>query len=524
MPATSRALEESKLSGLVDLIGNSFRVRPNQDPVYVDVGGNLRRIAAPQHQVVYGRRGSGKSCLLVHFHRSVAENSGILSIYIDCDEIKRLSYPDVLIRLLLNILEQLPSARRPWWKFRAKPSPVEGAVEDLRAILDLAEEVDVTEEIRSADTEKLEASVSMPKLSTVGTTVTTEVTQGRTSAFHSRKLDRLERHLQDYKAALTGTLDASGFKHGALILDDFYLVHPTVQPDVVDYLHRLVRGTSLYLKIGTVRHRTSLVRIADQTVGVEEHQDIEEIDLDRTFEDTNATQDFLQLMLDSMGREQGIEAASQRYLSDDGRLALTLASGGVPRDYLTIFVEAVTAARASNKTKWLTPTTVYKGAGRVSYRTKLKYLRDDSGLDATPLELVFQDLLTFCLREKRKTAFLVAQTEVVQHSDQHELVQQLMDFKLIHVIESDTSAASGRSGRYEAYTLDFALFMEPRLRSIEHVQFWRVDEQRRRAGVREAPVYALERANAAVDGVHTAQITEDLVADIWSDMGIDNGS
>jgi hypothetical protein len=69
-----------------------------------------------------------------------------------------------------------------------------------------------------------------------------------------------------------------------------------------------------------------------------------------------------------------------------------------------------------------------------------------------------------------------------------------MDFKLVHVVEPDTSAASGRPGRYEAYTLDFSLFMEPRKRNIEHVEFWKIDDQRRRVGIREAPVYPLQRA------------------------------
>ena len=522
MASTSRSLEDARLDGLVDFIGDSFRVRPNHDPVYVDVGDNLNRVKSPQHQVIYGRRGSGKSCLLVHFHRRIAPDAGIFSIYIDCDEIKRLSYPDLLIRLLLDVLEKFPAASRPRWKFWVKPSLAEGAIADLRTLLELAEDVDVVEEVKSEDAERLEASLTGGKLARVGTTVTSAVTKGRTSAFHARKLESLERHFRDYKDALIEALGACTSHHGALILDDFYLVHPTVQPDVVDYVHRLLRGTSLYLKIGTVRHRTSLVRIAGQTIGVEEHQDIEEITLDRTFEETDATQEYLQNMLDAMGRKKDIEDASQRFLSDGGRLALTLASGGVPRDYLRIFVEAVSVARGSGNTKWLTPTAVYKGAGRVSYRTKLKHLREDSGLDATPLERIFQDLLTFCLREKRKTAFLIAQAEVTQHSDQHELIQQLMDFKLIHVIESDTSAASGRSGRYEAYTLDFALFMEPRLRGIEHVEFWRVDSQRRRSGVREAPVYGLERAVSATAAAHAAPTTEDVFAGIEADVGVED--
>jgi len=35
------------------------------------------------------------------------------------------------------------------------------------------------------------------------------------------------------------------------MIDDFYLIHRDVQPDVVDYLHRLLRGTGASMKIGT---------------------------------------------------------------------------------------------------------------------------------------------------------------------------------------------------------------------------------------------------------------------------------
>jgi len=74
-----------------------------------------------------------------------------------------------------------------------------------------------------------------------------------------------------------------------------------------------------------------------------------------------------------------------------------------------------------------------------------------------------------------------------------------MDFKLVHVIEANTSAASGRPGRYEAYTLDFSAFVEQRRRGIEIVEFWKTDDSHRRRGVREAPVYDLARARAAAE-------------------------
>ncbi|HYQ57697.1 MAG TPA: hypothetical protein VEP89_10160, partial [Draconibacterium sp.] len=152
-------------------------------------------------------------------------------------------------------------------------------------------------------------------------------------------------------------------------------------------------------------------------------------------------------------------------LNPDAFHALVLASGGVPRDFLNIFVEAISASVAVKDTRWLTPTYIWKGASRLSYRTKLTNLRDEAVSDASPLEKVYRDLVKFCLKEKRKTGFLVSQEAAQERPNIHELILQLMDFKLIHVIEPDTSAASGRKGRFEAYTLDFSLFMEPRLRN-----------------------------------------------------------
>jgi hypothetical protein len=335
-------------------------------------------------------------------------------------------------------------------------------------------------------------------------------------SFTAEKLDTLERHFQDYKDVIVEALRQADFDSGAVIIDDFYLFQRAVQPDIVDYLHRLLRGTDLYMKLGTVRHRTTLLRHDEQPIGIDPSQDVEDISLDRTFEDVDSTEEFLGLMLDSLCRQVNIDSGSH-FVSADGLLHLTLASGGVPRDYLNTLVEAVPAARSLGQQR-VTPRTVYRGAGRLSYRTKLKNLREDVAGDSQPIENVFGDLATFCLKEERKTGFLVSQADVREYEAEHEIIQQLMDFKLIHVIESDTSAASGRPGRYEAYTLDFALFMEPRLRNINHVEFWKTDEQRRRRGVREAPHYPLVRAREIVSGP-SPESPEEVVEAIEAEVG-----
>ena len=104
-------LESNEVVLLKHLIRDSFRIRENQNPIYVDLGGNLQRFSSAQHQVVFGRRGSGKSCLQVHFLCKAKAEKTSLAIYIGADEIKTLGFPDVLIRLLLSLFESVPGSK-----------------------------------------------------------------------------------------------------------------------------------------------------------------------------------------------------------------------------------------------------------------------------------------------------------------------------------------------------------------------------------------------------------------------------
>ncbi len=490
-------IHNQEVKKLVSLIKDSFRVRKNVRPIYVDVGDNLARLGAAQHQVIFGRRGSGKSCLLVEYLAG-AQSYTVTPIYILADEFKRLAYPDILIRLLVEILEAM-SRSRPWYRKLLRPlSLARKSAKELRDLLDVAVEADVSEGRELRISGEVSAGMTSEELASVRVAGTTQKANTKTAKFRERKIDTLERHLRDYKDAIVATAKEWRSNRGCVLVDDFYLIPRESQPDVVDYLHRLLRDTDVYLKVATIRHRTTLLRNRPQTIGVELAQDVEEINLDRTLEDLGQTEEFLGTMLDSMGRRAGIGDVRDIF-NREALQALTLASGGVPRDFLTVFVNAVELVQAEGKARRITPRDVYKGAGRLAYQTKLRNLREDADGDAGGLERVLVDLVRFCLKDKRKTGFLISQEEAQSNSRGHEIIQQLMDFKLIHVVEPDTSAASGRSGRYEAYTLDFSLFMEPRRRNIEIVEFWKRGDDSHRVGVRELPVYPLEQAARAFD-------------------------
>lgn len=139
-------LDSAKVQKLKDLISDSFRIRPNHDPIYVDVSNHLSRLKSKQHQIIFGRRGTGKSCLLVHFKNKIAPDLKSLTIYVDIDEVKRLGYPDVLIRLLLSVMESTPTAKQTWRKYVFCKSNIQKHIRNLRVLLDQADHRKIKEE------------------------------------------------------------------------------------------------------------------------------------------------------------------------------------------------------------------------------------------------------------------------------------------------------------------------------------------------------------------------------------------
>ncbi len=513
--APTQRLDDPELTQLATLIRQSFRVRDNRTPVYVDVAQNLERIALDQHQIVFGRRGSGKSCLLIFFRRQVAPKRNIHTIYILGDTIKTLDYPDVLIRLLLAIFEGLPPqgrwARLRRW-LRRHPSHTDAIIAELRQLLALPVTSKLKVTTGQTSSARTGARVGIGQ-GAVEAEVTTQKVSGaareEVRESDEDKIRAVETGLADYKSVIQDELEVRPYNYSVFIIDDFYLINPIYQPEVIDYLHRLLRDTDLYLKVGTVRHRTHLLKTTPIHIGVQVGQDVDGFNLDHTLEDIDQTGAYLEEILRKLGDQVGREDAPA-IMSNDARKDLVLLSGGVPRDYLNIFVGGLERARGVKSRQRVTPTDLRQAAASLSQETKFRDLRTDAGAEVPALEALFVDLVKFCLEEKKKTAFLVSKEDIAAFPELHGLVQQLMDFKLIHLVDESTSAASGRPGRFEAYTLDFALFMEPRRRNIEIVRFWETDVQRRRLRLREAPDYPLARGDAITKGERLAKAEDAL--------------
>src|SRR5208282_292154 len=163
------------------------------------------------------------------------------------------------------------------------------------------------------------------------------------------KIDFLRRHILDYQRIFDQLTAISGVD-AYLFLDDLYHIRKENQAQVVDYFHSIAKGHGLWLKIGTIRHRTQWYMHGNPPIGVKLGDDAEEIDLDLTLEKYALAKAFLSTILGNLSKSANLDV--REYLTDGALDRLVLASGGVARDFLSIFRRSVDIAREKKERRF----------------------------------------------------------------------------------------------------------------------------------------------------------------------------
>jgi hypothetical protein len=311
-------------------------------------------------------------------------------------------------------------------------------------------------------------------------------------SFKRSKTDFLHRHIIEYQRlfdALAQLSDGDAY----LFLDDLYHIRRADQARVIDYFHRLGKDHHLWLKVGTIRHRTRWYVHGDPPVGMKIADDADEIDLDLTLENYSLAKDFLTRILTNFAAAAGV-GRLDGFLTDGALDRLVLACGGVARDFLSIFRRSVDVARergGGHRGDRVGAEDVNMAAGGYDSAKREDFTRDTLD-DRSPLEDEFRKIGQFCLEDNNTNCFLL---DKEQHGDEVDLIHELVDLKLVHLIRSRVTV-SGRPGRiYEAYMLDLSQYAGARKRrELEWVEFWKPGsaESLRRISLLYAPQRSTE--------------------------------
>jgi hypothetical protein len=412
-----KSVHDERCSDLIRLVSARSRVSNSQPSLaYVpDARANISAVMAARHHLVFGRRGAGKTALLVEAKRRL-ETDGAVSVWVNIQTYRRETPQRVVLYVLDETIAALQTVRLVDDRSQIAVSLAELASR-VRALLD------------SEDTEKRHVDTLIP---------------------------RAQRFLRNYLATASRPL--------YVFLDDFYYLQRADQPEVLDMLHGVTRDADAWLKVASIKHLTRWWQ-ASPPLGLQSGQDADLIDLDITLQDPAQAKSFLEGVLSAFARKAGIPSLSRVFRSE-ALDRLVIASGAVPRDYLVLATSAIARAQRRENARLTGVQEVNQAAGDAA-TSKIQELEEDMASSAGSADVTLSTLKTvraFCLDDEGFTYFLVGFRDREDRPTAYNLLTDLMDVRLIHLVDAGVSDAHAAGSRYEAFMLDLSQYSGARLK------------------------------------------------------------
>lgn len=452
---------------------------------FVD-SGVAAALEAIDHQVLYGRRGTGKTHAF-RYLQSVVQEQGDVSFYAD---LRTIGSPEGLFagdqvetteraaRLLVDLISQLHDAiltaalndevliEEP---FVRKVDALAAAITTVR----VAGDVEVVDEGEATDSTGASASASAsltadgPRLE--GKLGADERSTDRTLRRATRRgTERISLNFSEIAKALREVTDSLATRRIWLLLDEWSSVPTDIQPLLGEFLVRCVLPLQdrITVKIAAIEQQTNFREQLEsgEMIGIELGADVAaNLDLDEfmVFEqnEQRARSFFRGLLFkhitadsDDSAEADGLNLASESEFIREGftdRRALdelVRAAEGVPRDAINIAAKA--ALRA--------------GAGKISVpdvraaaRTWFQADKEAALRGREDALALLNWIIDRVIREKRARGFLVN-----QKSAQAPLLLAMFDARVLHVVRKGYSAQDEPGERYDVYVIDFGAYVD----------------------------------------------------------------
>lgn len=410
-------VRDERAAVLLELLNTRSRASENQPGIsYVpDAAASLAAIKSPRHHIVFGRRGAGKTSLLVEAKRNLAASK------------------NVCIWMNIQTYRHEPSARVFLWFCEILCNALVASFKDNRK------------------TDKAKVDVVY--------------IQGRVQELLGSRGIRVEDVIQlvPYVNALLRKFGDVTGRTLYVFLDDFHYLKRQDQPQILDMIHGCVRDAHAWLKVAAIK---SLCRWYQQSppMGLQTGQDANLIDLDLTLEQPAKAKEFLEKVLSAHISMSGL-SGPKRLFAPAALDRLILASGGVPRDYLVLAGEAMRVARARTNAKLAGVQDVNRAAGDKA-KVKINELEDDTSGNnhGGSLLKVLDSLREFCITAKECTYFRVDFKDREHCSAAYGSLAELVDVRLVHSIHSSVSHEHEAGERSEVLMLDLSQYSGQRLK------------------------------------------------------------
>lgn len=447
---------------------------------FVDAGPLLKILSTRDHQVLFGRRGTGKTHALLYLSDQALGKSEP-SAYVDMRVIgsngsiysdPKLPLPERGTRLLLDTLASVHDTLVDYALEHNSDSSVLAQLDALATAITQVEVVGEIEEEElaeeSEDTKasaKLEAGLSGAKPTAKATLGEEERAVHKSAHKTTRKgIERAHVNFGTVSSALLKLVDAFPSKKAWILIDEWSVVPSDLQPLLADLVRRAilpVKGVTV--KIAAIEQRTHFRDQLDAGgyVGIELGADVSaamSLDDFMVFgNDQEKAESFFASLLHKHvvavleadghkfhGFSQPDTFLQAAFTQMNVFSELVRASEGVPRDAINIVAQAAMKADTEKISM-----NIIRRAARTWYE------RDkDTSLPKRARKLLHW-VIDKVLGERRTRAFLLEQGSGAKHS----LISQLFDLRVLHLLRRDISAKDRPGVRFDVYGIDFGCYV-----------------------------------------------------------------
>ncbi len=437
-------------------------------------------LSTNNNQVIYGRRGTGKTHALKYLQEQV-ETNGEKAVYIDLrnvgsngsiygDDSKSLSERagvliiDVLAAVLdglydvaISVIEKVPNPDQ----ITLRLDDLSSAISEVRVKGPVAvEETDATTETRERKA-NLELGLSKtPNLVASGAAL------DRNDVSSQRKLSRagsVSVHIDFNRVgiALSGLIAVIGAPRLWLLIDEWSEVPIDLQPFLADLLRRtVITQQAITLKIAAIEHRSqfAIARERGEYTGLELGADVSaDLNLDDflVFDNNQerAVEFFKNLLFKhyhaSDGSHQSIDAPDKLIQTTFTQVPVfeefVRAVEGVPRDALNVMTKIVTRAFGQKIAM-----NHVRAAARDWYnQDKASIIRQNADLNALLARIIDE-----VIGKRKARAFLF------ESNIRDPRIEQLFDSRVLHVLKRNISSRDEPGTRYDVYKIDYGCYVE----------------------------------------------------------------
>ncbi|HEY6334006.1 MAG TPA: hypothetical protein VI756_32115 [Blastocatellia bacterium] len=410
-----QGVSDPRVHELINLIAARSRASEVQPSLsYIpDAAGNLSTAVAPRHHLIFGRRGAGKTALMVEAKR-VVDQEGSLSLWVNLQTLRHERAEQAYTLISQRICDRIEA-------FYSQKG---------RAPQALVKATQLREHLERCD-----------------------------------RPNEVVHLIPDMQVLIHRFLESEG-KQLYLFLDELHYLPTSEQPRLLDMIHGSVRDCEAWLKVAGIRHLSRWFETDKSKLrGLQLGHDADSIDLDITLENPLRAKEFLEELLRSYTRHIGVRSLVTVF-SPESLDRLVIASGAVPRDYLALSGKAIGQARRRDKARLVGVQDVNKAAGDAA-QVKITELEDDAASAAGTTPIIVNGLnrvRRFCIDEKSFTFFRIDFQDKETRQIEYSVMQDLMDTRLIHLVDPSLSDKEKAGRRSEAYMLDLSQFSGQRLK------------------------------------------------------------